>query len=372
MVKERNSNYELMRIISMLAIIMWHIIIHSGLLNNCQSVHFKTILYLILMIIIIHVNSFVMVTGYFQSTSKFRQSKIWSLINSSLFYKALIVVIFSVFFGLKLTKAEFIREFFILNIDEYWFVKYYIFLYLISPFLNILIQKMSKKQYKCLLITSFLIFSVLPFITANGAFSNDGYNLMNFIFLYFIGGYLIRYPLKECYIFKNIPKKLFRIILLVSFIFVVLFNFTLFETNGILKDYGQTFNMIFGGMYNMALSYSNPLVIIQTIIYFSFFGTFDFKNKFINRISKLTIGIYLIHDNNFVRSKIYTFFKISIKCSGSYKFIIYMFIVAIIIFTVSAFIEFIRQKIFKFIYNLKISQHFIKKYYNFIDSCKSN
>lgn len=204
MVKERNSNYELMRIISMFAIIMWHIIIHGGILNSCGSNQLRTVLELILMTIVIHVNSFVMVTGYFQSTSKFRQSKIWSLINSSLFYKALIVIIFSVFFGLKLTKVEFIREFFILNIDEYWFVKYYIFLYLISPFLNILIQKMSKKQYKCLLITSFLIFSVLPFITSNGTFSNDGCNLINFVFLYFIGGYLRKYPLKECYIFKNV------------------------------------------------------------------------------------------------------------------------------------------------------------------------
>lgn len=372
MVKERNSNYELMRIISMFAIIMWHIIIHGGILNSCGSNQLRTVLELILMTIVIHVNSFVMVTGYFQSTSKFRQSKIWSLINSSLFYKALIVIIFSVFFGLKLTKVEFIREFFILNIDEYWFVKYYIFLYLISPFLNILIQKMSKKQYKCLLITSFLIFSVLPFITSNGAFSNDGCNLINFVFLYFIGGYLRKYPLKECYIFKNVSKNLYRIILIASFILVILFDFTIYKTNNILKNYSPAFNMIFGGMYNMALLYSNPLVIIQTIIYFSFFGTFDFKNKFINKISKLTIGVYLIHDNNFVRSKIYDFFKISTRYSSSYKFIIYMFIVAIIIFTMSAFIEFIRQKIFKFIYNLKISQYFIKKYYNFIDSCKSN
>ena len=369
MIKERNSNYELMRIISMFMIIIWHIIIHGGILNTCNNIQVKKILEFILMIIIIHVNSFILLTGYFQSTNKFRQSKIWSLINASLFYKVIIIIFFTIFFGLNLSNVDYIREFFIFNLDEYWFIKYYIFLYIISPFLNILINNIKKNQYQKLLLVLFFIFSILPFITGGKAFENNGYNLTNFVFLYFIGAYLRRYPMKDWYIFKKISNNLYKLILLILFVTIVILNFSLYQTNEILKDYGSVFNEVFGNMYNMALTYSNPLVIMQSIIFFSLFSTFNFNIKLINNISKLTMGIYLIHDNNYVRDRIYNFFEISIRYNSSYKFIIYMFFVAVVIFVLSGIIEFLRQKLFKFIYNLKISRSLSKKYYNFIDSC---
>lgn len=36
MKQERNSNYELMRIISMIMIIIGHLITHGNMLNNCK------------------------------------------------------------------------------------------------------------------------------------------------------------------------------------------------------------------------------------------------------------------------------------------------------------------------------------------------
>lgn len=82
---ERNANFELLRIISMLFIVIYHMIIHGQVLNNCTNKNLYTILTIIEYITIIHVNSFVLLSGYYQSSGKFKQSKLWMLINSSFF-----------------------------------------------------------------------------------------------------------------------------------------------------------------------------------------------------------------------------------------------------------------------------------------------
>lgn len=370
MKQERNSNYELMRIISMIMIIIGHLITHGNMLNNCTNLAIKRILEFIFDTLVIHVNSFILLTGYFQSTNKFKQSKIWSLINSSLFYKVAIMLVLFFCFNITFDKVTIIRKIFILNLDEYWFIKLYLFLYILSPFLNILISKIEKKQYNYLLISLFILFSILPYLTGCKAFDNNGYTLYNFIFLYLIGAYIRKYPIKEWYIFKNIPNNIYKIILYVSFIAVVIANYCIEQTSGLLLTYNHTFNEIFGNIYHMTRAYSNPFVIVQTIIYFSIFTTYNFKNKIINNISKLVMGVYLIHDNSMIRYRIYDIFKITPKIQNSYQVFIYILIVTIIIFITCILIEFIRQQIFKLISNLNISKKIRNKYYQFLNNCK--
>ena len=59
--KIRQSNFELMRIISMILIIMWHLIFHGGLLET-NPTKINIILELFILIGAVHVNSFILVT----------------------------------------------------------------------------------------------------------------------------------------------------------------------------------------------------------------------------------------------------------------------------------------------------------------------
>ena len=66
-------NFELMRIISMLMIVLWHIIIHGGFDNVVDN--YGRLFDIILAIIIVHVNSFVIfviLMGFFQYKKKFK------------------------------------------------------------------------------------------------------------------------------------------------------------------------------------------------------------------------------------------------------------------------------------------------------------
>lgn len=370
-IKERNSNYELMRIISMCMIILWHIILHGHVIENCVSGSAKVISELLLFFIIVHVNSFVLVTGYFNSDKDFKQSKIWSLINSCLFYKILAVIIFSTLGFIKLTDVQLMRELFVLNIEEYWFINVYIFLYLLSPFINILIKNLDKKKYKKLLILLLVIFCIIPFITGNKAFGNTGYSLYHFTFLYLIGGYLRKYPIEKSYIYKIFTKKSYQLTLLFVYVFLALLNYMITKTSDSLLHIDDIFDEILNNFLVMIRMYSNPITTLQSVAFFLLFGTFNFKNKFINKISKLTIGVYLIHDNDFVRRYLYDWLKIDNRYIYSSKFILYIFGCVILIFIVCAIIEALRQFIFKKIYNMKISNNIRNKYYNYLKELKN-
>ena len=78
---ERNSNHELMRIISMFLIVLGHSILFGNALKNSQNESVTMILMIWEFILLVHVNSFALLTGYYQSNSTFKQSALWKIIN---------------------------------------------------------------------------------------------------------------------------------------------------------------------------------------------------------------------------------------------------------------------------------------------------
>ena len=367
MKQERNSNYELMRIISMFMIVVYHIIMHGHVLNNYQNEGAALLTQFIFFMTVVHVNSFILVSGYFQSTSKFKQSKLWSIINQSLFYRLVIMLILISFDVISLNKIEIFKEISIIDTTEYWFIKTYIYLYCLTPFINKFIETLSKKSYQKLLILLLVLFSIIPTITGGWTFENNGYTLYNFVFLYLISAYLRKYPLKDMYIFKPMTKRLYQIFMIIAFITTCSLNFVL--TNYI--DKIGNINSILGELNNYigraSTTYSNPFVIIQTIAYFEFFGTLNIKSKVINKIASLTLGVYMIHDNSFIRANVYNWLKINNGPVYSYKFIIYIFIIAVVIYVACSLIEYLRKLLFSFIYKLKISEKVRNKYYQTIN-----
>lgn len=373
--KERNSNFELMRIISMFFIIVWHIYMYGGIRNNPRIMNpsINSMFQIIIFLVIVHVNSFVLLSGYFQYNNKFKTSKLISLINVSLFYRIIVTGLLLVFGLITLSKVELLRFFSpLITSDnlEYWYIRIFILLYLFTPYLNILIKKITRQQHQRLLILSFVIFSIFPFISANKLFENYGYTLCNFIFLYFIGSYLSKYQIKEK-IIRVIKPNTYRFVLLSLFFLLGIFNYCLYKTTKELMSYGSIFNEIFGNINSMHIAYSNPFVILQTITYFLFFESLSINSKFINKVAGLTLGIYLIHNNKYLTLFLYKWLKIDNGIVTSYKFIFYVFGMVFVIFTGCAIIELVRQIIFKFVYNRNLSKKFRDKFYGFINSFKT-
>lgn len=77
--KTRNSSYELLRIISMFLIVLYHTILYGNVIKNTTGT-LQTIFEIIKIFAFIHVNCFIIIMGYFQSKSKVDIKKIISMI----------------------------------------------------------------------------------------------------------------------------------------------------------------------------------------------------------------------------------------------------------------------------------------------------
>lgn len=372
MVKEKKSNFELMRIISMFLIVLSHIINHGHVLDNTVNPSAKLIIEFIFFLTLVHVNSFVLLTGYFQVTSTFKQSKVWQIVNANWFYRIFIMLFLTLIGVTNLDKVTFIKELLPINIDEYWFIKNYLLLYCLSPFLNKSINNFDKKSFQKLLIVLFIIFSILPTITGNKFIDNSGYTMYSFIFLYLVGSYLRLYPIDKSYLFKKLSKNMYQLILISIFIFSLSTNFINTHFFKSIMHYNTVLEEFAGYIVHMYRFYSNPLIVIQSIAYFCFFASLSIKyNKFINIVGASTFGVYLIHDNSLVRHIIYKGFLLDNKFH-SYKIVFYIFLVAIIIYISCTIIELLRQKLFKYLYNLKLSKNVRNNYYNYISNFKEH
>jgi surface polysaccharide O-acyltransferase-like enzyme len=370
--KKRESNYELLRIISMLMIVMTHVIVHGRVEANSNGL-ILLIIKFIEAILVVHVNSFILVTGYYQCKTDFKFKKLVALNNATWFYRAGIALVLLFLNITTLSKIDIIRNLFPIDLSFYWFIDAYLLLYCFSPFLNILIKKLDKSTFRKLLLTCFIIISVLPNFTRGQAFYNaNGLSLYNFIFLYFVGAYF-RYNKVEIWnYFKINSLKKIRLIYASAFVLLLIFNFSLFVVGRNLLDLGHIANYVGLTIVNATLSFDNPLVILGSLMYFLWFGCLVIDSKFINKISTLVFGVYLIHDNPHVKGLIYKWFGFGDGMIVTYKVFPKIIIVTLIIFVSCLIIECIRQILFKLISKLWISKKIRNRWYTYLDELKSN
>ena len=184
--KQRQSNIELLRILSMVMIVFLHIMNHGGLLD---TVVYGTVNYyafwMIEVLSYVSVNVYVLISGYFLITQKFSLKKLLTILIEVLFYSMLFFTIFVISgrvpFSLKGLALA------IVPVKEYWFTRIYIGLYILFPFLNMALLKLSKTVWRALLITLLLLFSL---IIPSTALSVSGNGIVWFVTLYVIAAYI--------------------------------------------------------------------------------------------------------------------------------------------------------------------------------------
>lgn len=364
MKKIRNSNYELLRIVSMFFIVLYHVLYHGGVVNNTSGI-MHLFFYFVMIITMVHVNSFILVSGYYQSESTFKLKKVIELLLTVWFYRVVIILI-----GVSLNWFEYgtLRLIFELSpfaVFSYWFINIYLILYCLSPFLNRFIDSMDQKTYKRFLILLFFLFSVLTSIVGANLFDNRrGRSPINFIMLYFIGAYFRKYPISNSRIFGTNTREKNGLIFLGLFILCFCINFLmgrfsleLCEKTGWIQEIGYLMN-------NVILAYDNVFVVLGALFYFLYFGTLKIQNKLINRIAAPVLDIYIIHDGN-LRPILYPFLGFTMVNYATPMILVRTFGAAILIYVCCTMIGFFRIWLFHVIGHLKISKKIKKciKYY---------
>lgn len=276
MQKVRKSNIELMRIIAMLFIISHHFLTHGmNILENENWSNFG--LLSINSICYIGVNVFVLISGY--CGIRFDWKKLLQLYLLTAIIGGICYIAHLFMSDMSLGRSIIYHTVFSISHANTWFIKIYIYLFMLSPIINAALQSFDQHKIKVAIILLTIISAYFGWFWQDDI-NSDGCNVINFIWIYCIGYYLSH--------FFDV-KKIKPIIYCITWIVSAILNAFMAVT---IESY-------------MAWTYSNPLVVISAISFFLFLLSFDFYSKAINTLATCTLGVYLIHENRHLADIVY-------------------------------------------------------------------
>lgn len=188
---QRQSNIELLRIVSMFLILVVHVSYFSlgiptqEMINESPQSSLTHLLFIALSICA--VDTFVLISGYFGIKPSF--NKTLSLCFIGLFYPIVIAIVFATFLGSNINLARVLY----LYPHSGWFLLSYLILYLISPTLNAFIQQASQKELRNMILWFYAFQTIFGWINNSCVEYEDGYSALSFIGIYLLGRYLKLY-----------------------------------------------------------------------------------------------------------------------------------------------------------------------------------
>lgn len=272
--QKRQSNLELLRILAMLMIVILHFFAGNRIPTKNSANEMVYFTYESLAIC--GVDLFVLLTGYFsvyQDRIKIR--KIVDLLIDVAFW-CFVGFMLNVAFGNRpFSFKELVRSMLPIFFGGRWFVKTYILLILLAPFINKVLLTLNKKSYQALLTIQLLLFSFWPSFLPNPPFDDYGYSLIHFITLYILAGYarlhVKRYPGKGLCLCGYLAS--FAVVLLTK-----------------VMNWG----------YEWAYNY--PFVIAEAVFLFMLFSQIQIDSDLINWFASCAFGVYLVHTNSYFNS----------------------------------------------------------------------
>lgn len=350
-IKRRESQFEILRIISMFLIVMYHFSIYTFGFETISFSYNKIVMDILSIGGKIGVNIFILISSYFMINKNFKARKFIKLFGQVWFYSIFTLIILKIFVpSYSINIKEIVKSVFPILLNKYWFVTAYILLMIFSPYLNFIINNFSEKMLKKLLVT-LLFFSVIINGTISMSFEEMGCSIIWFSTLYLLIGYIKKY------VDLTKKKKSKNLI-----IFIV--SYALLALSCIIIDlvgYKMQNNNIILSQSRYFMRQNSILSFLASIELFLFFTKIKIKNNnIINKIASCSFGVYLIHDNDILRNYLWKTMFQSYNYYNYIWFILYALGVIIIVYSVCTLIELIRIETFEKFY-LKIIDFFINK-----------
>lgn len=323
----RNSTIEMLRIISMIGVCGLHYFNKDigGVLNTSVPVNI-VLAHLLESICITSVNVFVLISGYFMFQKKTTGLKkaidlYLTMATYRLAFFFVSITIGEYTFSLK----ELIIAVFPFVVGKMWFLETYILLLLFAPFLNILIANMNKESHLLLVVLWLLVFSVWSSFFPSPPLKDNGYGLTNFVTMYLISSYIRLYTVRKrqkATVYASIA------IFCCSVFLITISSFTVLK--------GRAWGYCF--LFN---------IIASTAIFYAFLNLPNTFNKSINTVAGTTFGIYISHANPYLSNLVYHKIMHTELYMDSPMMPIHFLICIIVQFSVCAFLEWLRQLVWK-------------------------
>lgn len=279
--KVRNSSHELLRLIAMYMIIFIHA--NMYLSNFYTGGHWNLFNGIVNGVCNTGVTCFVLISGYYGI--KFNFKKLVRLECMMISYSLLETGVLYLMFpdqmqGTQLLE-QLIKSVFPFISRKYWFYSCYLCLFLLSGFLDKIIEKLSQTDFKRLIFLCVFLFSVLPTFFYFEIVPDNGKGLVQMLMVYLIGRYLKLYhPKTE----RPVPaKKLFLSVLI------------LWGINGISHEHP----IQLGGIYHHLCKDNSITNLAIAILLFLLFRELSFHSRMLNKASSYIFAAFALN-NSFV------------------------------------------------------------------------
>lgn len=282
--KERQSNFELLRILLMLTIPVYHLMLYNGVFYMDYHKNVAPGLFLSSGGAITADYAFIALTSYFLLESKDRP-----VIRRFLTFGAqvltLYVIRFIVIRGLwGFHSGNWFVEDYILG-GAWWFVAPYMVLLLVYPWLNRLMERLSRGWHGMLCL-GLAIWFVINGMTLQMNFVND---LVAFLLTYFVMGYLRRDDYRR-WIFPT-GKKWMAGIYMTGFLFTFFYAWYV-KMPGVMAN-DDAANLV---VKHLIGKYA-PLQFVMGLAVFFFFRALRLRQSpLINRMAKSVFFVFLLHE----------------------------------------------------------------------------
>ncbi len=304
--KTRSSNFELLRILAMLMIIISHIVCHC-IVNQLQGENFlfvqpyfsKKILVLAFMNTFGLVGNavFILISGFFMANreiEKINLGKISFKLLSQILFATVALMFGSLFLLRFLLLFNKFPNLPLINLNFFnnnsWFIGYYFIVILLGKiFLNKFLSMLDEKNYLCFLLSVLTLISLSWARSLIDNFASGLDVLFTGIFLYSFGGFV-----KKFNPFGKVRISFFFILIILVYFFVAFSDYNITMAN--LEHYsGGKFSQVIPGFANHQIV---PLTV--GICLFEIFRRIKIPcSKIINYLGASTLMVYLVHDNSF-------------------------------------------------------------------------
>lgn len=325
----RKSNIELLRILAIIMIIAHHIAVHSNFVFATDVISVNRLWIQFIQIGgKIGVNIFILISGYFLVTaSAIKTSKVIKLWLQIFTYSAGIFLVFTLLGVQPLEIKSIPQNILPITFSRWWFASVYFVLYLISPYINKLLNSFNKKEYQRFLCLLFFCWCIIPTFLNSNLSSNQ---LLWFVFLYALAGYIRLYV--------DVTKFKSYKCILIAFIAIALtyLSAVILDILGLKISVFANHSTYFYEMQKL------PILIAALMLFIGFANANIKYVPAINIVSSATFGVYLIHDNDYIRNLLWNTVFQNTSYKNSNILIPYTILQIIIVFVVCTMIELLR------------------------------
>lgn len=338
----RNANIELARILAMMMIVSIHYWVFAFPVEKHVQFSIPFVLGItVKSVSSVSVNVYVLISAFFLSSSKFKIGRITSVWSQVWFYSVVLFLLVVVFDHSQLTLLKLFSNLTPVLSRQYWFATVFIALLLVAPFINKLLDAITKSQLVYLIAALCAITVVLPtlMVFSSGAYYGHGTDITWFVVLYLIGAYIRRYcdfnrimEHKQCVNYTTLALCLLPAVVTLA---VVLLRYRL------------TGN---AECPSSLLNYNSLFILPGSVAMFIFFATrkplSDKITKVINKLAVGSFAVYLISDHRELRNYMWSF-VVSHTHTASWIMAAEYVVTIVCIYIICFFLDLLYQNFFK-------------------------